>query len=251
MFTHDDRLPEAVRRLAFDATVIEVTRREGSVVELREGLRPGGARHLADATALVRTRRCPRSLAQQVVPGYCRSAIEAACIEVVSRRRSARDGRVAQSVEAALAGVTTLNRYLALALFDDAGRGGDVQGGFASGANGRSTRSGSSGAGPTAAPGVARGPRERCRSALQQDRPAVMAGVTLVGPDARTLLSSADDVLSTPSEAWAGRWPRAVALLTRQALERSLEELWAANSPPMLRASLRAPTALPAPVGPA
>ena len=67
-----------------------------------------------------------------------------------------------------------------------------------------------------------------------------MAAVKLIGLDARTLLSGADDVLSTTSEAWAGRWPRAVALLTRQALERSLEELWAAKSPPMLRASERA-----------
>src|SRR6476646_10362156 len=67
-----------------------------------------------------------------------------------------------------------------------------------------------------------------------------MAGVELFGLDARTLLASADDVLSTPADAWAGRWPRAVALLTRQALERSLEELWAAKSAPMLRASARA-----------
>jgi DNA repair exonuclease SbcCD ATPase subunit len=35
VFTHDDRLREAVRRLAIDATVIEVARREGSVVETR------------------------------------------------------------------------------------------------------------------------------------------------------------------------------------------------------------------------
>ena len=43
VFTHDDRLPEAVRRLGIAATVIEVTRREGSAVEVREGPRPGGA----------------------------------------------------------------------------------------------------------------------------------------------------------------------------------------------------------------
>jgi DNA repair exonuclease SbcCD ATPase subunit len=35
VFTHDERLPEAIRRLAIDATVIEVTRREGSIVETR------------------------------------------------------------------------------------------------------------------------------------------------------------------------------------------------------------------------
>lgn len=62
----------------------------------------------------------------------------------------------------------------------------------------------------------------------------------LVGQDARTLLSFADELLSTPSEAWASRWPRAVALLTRQALERSMDELWAVKAPPMLGASARA-----------
>ena len=36
VFTHDDRLPEAVRQLLLPATVIEVTRRPGSVVETRE-----------------------------------------------------------------------------------------------------------------------------------------------------------------------------------------------------------------------
>jgi DNA repair exonuclease SbcCD ATPase subunit len=35
VFTHDERLREAIRRLAIDATVIEVTRRQGSIVEAR------------------------------------------------------------------------------------------------------------------------------------------------------------------------------------------------------------------------
>ncbi len=35
VFTHDDRLPESLRRLDIPATVIEVTRREGSQVDLR------------------------------------------------------------------------------------------------------------------------------------------------------------------------------------------------------------------------
>src|SRR6185436_12973213 len=34
VFTHDDRLPEATRRLGINATILEVTRREGSVVEV-------------------------------------------------------------------------------------------------------------------------------------------------------------------------------------------------------------------------
>ena len=62
----------------------------------------------------------------------------------------------------------------------------------------------------------------------------------LVGPSSRELLSAADDLLSEPSLAWAGRWPRAVALLTRQALERSMEELWSVKAPAAMSASARA-----------
>jgi len=40
IFTHDDRLPEALRRLQVEANIIEVLRREGSVVELREVRNP-------------------------------------------------------------------------------------------------------------------------------------------------------------------------------------------------------------------
>ena len=61
-----------------------------------------------------------------------------------------------------------------------------------------------------------------------------------VGPTSQQLLSAADDLLSEPSVAWSGRWPRAVALLTRQALERSMEELWAVRAPAAMGASARA-----------
>jgi hypothetical protein len=110
--------------MAIDASVVEVARRENSVVELRKGLDPV-ARHLDDARAIAKTQEVPETVAQQVVPGYCRSAIEAACIEVVRRRRL-KSGALHQSVEAAIEGVTTLTTYLALAIFDDGGRGGHV-----------------------------------------------------------------------------------------------------------------------------
>jgi rRNA-processing protein FCF1 len=54
VFTHDDRLPEAVRRLDIDATVIEVTRREGSLVDTRRSKDPV-SRYLDDAFALAKT----------------------------------------------------------------------------------------------------------------------------------------------------------------------------------------------------
>jgi hypothetical protein len=124
VFTHDDRLPEAVRRLRIDATVIEVSRREGSVVELRPALSPV-ERYLEDARALVRTSDLPEDVGRRVVPGYCRLALEAACIEAVRRRRISR-GDPHADVEQMLASTNRLTVFAALALFDDGSRGGDV-----------------------------------------------------------------------------------------------------------------------------
>src|SRR5712691_3661310 len=52
VFTHDERLPEAVLRLGIEATVLKVTRRPKSVVEIRPGINPVRA-HIEDALALV------------------------------------------------------------------------------------------------------------------------------------------------------------------------------------------------------
>ncbi len=123
VLTHDDRLPEAVRRLNIEATVIGVTRREHSVVELRRELDPV-ARHLADARSLALTKDLPPKIAQRVIPGFCRAAIEAACMETVRLRRLGRGDKHAD-VEQALIG-QTLTNLAALALFDDRDRGGDV-----------------------------------------------------------------------------------------------------------------------------
>ena len=124
VFTHDERLPESIRRLGIPVRLIEVTRRAQSVVECRP---TGGpvAQYLADAKALLRTDELPAAAAARAVPLYCRLAIEAACTDVVRRRRIGR-GESHVSVEATLTDAQTLLRKLALALFDDAGRAGDV-----------------------------------------------------------------------------------------------------------------------------
>jgi hypothetical protein len=124
VFTHDDRLPEAVRRLQIAATVLEVTRREGSVVELREALTPV-ERHIVDARALSRTQDLPPEVAARVIPGFCRLALEAAAVDAVRRRRIGR-GEAHAEVEELLARVNRLTVFAALALFDDGTRGGDV-----------------------------------------------------------------------------------------------------------------------------
>jgi recombinational DNA repair ATPase RecF len=124
VFTHDDRLPEAVRRLDIAAEIVEVTRREASVVELRRALEPVG-RYLEDALEVAGTADLPSSAAARVVPGLCRLGLEAACMEVVRRRRLGR-GEPHAEVERALGDAGRLTRLAALALFDDAERSGDV-----------------------------------------------------------------------------------------------------------------------------
>jgi hypothetical protein len=76
VFTHDERLPEAVRRLNINATILSVTRRPKSVVELRAALDPVRA-HIEDALALVHTTELPKDVLRRLVPGFCRAALAA------------------------------------------------------------------------------------------------------------------------------------------------------------------------------
>ena len=124
VFTHDDRLPESVRRLGLDTTVVEVHRRLRSAVEVRPGLHPV-ERHLEDARALVLSEDLPETVMRRVVPGLCRHSLEAACLETTRRRRiSAGERHLA--IEQLWSDHTRLMPRLALALFDDPSRGGDV-----------------------------------------------------------------------------------------------------------------------------
>jgi predicted ATPase len=124
VFTHDDRLAEAVRRLGVDATILEVARKEGSLVEIRPSLDPV-ERYLEDARAVARTAELPNEARTRVVPGFCRLALEAACIQAARRRRIGR-GEAHADVEELLTASTKLTVFAALALFDDEKRGGDV-----------------------------------------------------------------------------------------------------------------------------
>lgn len=124
VFTHDERLPEATRRLSLDAAVLEVTRRAASVVEVRVALDPV-ERYIDDARALSRSEDVPAQVVERVVPGFCRHALEAACMQTIRRRRLAAGSSHAE-VEDALRRCTTLTTFLALALFDDETKGSQV-----------------------------------------------------------------------------------------------------------------------------
>ncbi|MEV4411019.1 AAA family ATPase [Catellatospora sp. NPDC049609] len=125
VFTHDSRLPDAVRRLEIDAQILEVVRAERSVVTVREAADPV-SRYLSDADAVALSRDVPDEVRAPVVAELCRSALEAACHRVVWRVRAARGEPVA-ATEAALdrAGSSVAVTF-ALALFDDPGRGDEV-----------------------------------------------------------------------------------------------------------------------------
>jgi len=124
VFTHDERLPEAVRHLLIPGTVIEVTRRSGSVVEARVQ-KSAITRYFDDAMAIVRTDDLPHEVQRKLVPGFCRSGVEAACVDVVRRRRL-RAGEAHHAIEALLDDADSLRERLALALFDDKKKAGDV-----------------------------------------------------------------------------------------------------------------------------
>ncbi len=125
VLTHDTRLADAMRALDIAATVIEVVRREQSIVELRR-IQDPVQRYIDDAFAVAMSRNVPTE-ALRVIPGFCRLALEAASSLAVTRRLL-HQGRTYAEVQATLEKPTTLNMWLALALLNDAERAGDVAG---------------------------------------------------------------------------------------------------------------------------
>jgi hypothetical protein len=126
VFTHDDRLPEAIRRLKLDATLLHVDRRARSSVDVRVSRTPV-RRYLDGARRFAIGERLPADVQARVVPMFCRSAVEAAAADIV-RLRAARSGASVELADEQLREARSLRETLALALFGEAGRGGDVAG---------------------------------------------------------------------------------------------------------------------------
>ena len=124
VFTHDDRLPSAVRQLALPATVWSVTRRPKSRVELKVSVDPVQAA-LADARAVALSEELPEEARRRVIPGLCRDAIEAACLESGQKQLLARGMSHHDCDEHWAENVRLLPR-IAVALYGDAGRAGEV-----------------------------------------------------------------------------------------------------------------------------
>jgi hypothetical protein len=75
--------------------------------------------------AIAYTENLPAPAAKRVIPGLCRLAIEAACVETVRRRRLGK-GEKHADVEDLLSRLSGTRSYAALAIFDDAERTADV-----------------------------------------------------------------------------------------------------------------------------
>ena len=124
VFTHDDRLPESLRRLRIEHTCRQVTRRPGSLVNVSEKRDPV-IQYFADARAVTWDTDLPDEVARRVVPGICRDGLEAACVVAVRRRRLGR-GESHAGVDDLLERARTLKQKASLALFDDPGRTGSA-----------------------------------------------------------------------------------------------------------------------------
>ena len=84
VFTHDARLPEAFERLSLPHAKRKVTRGLGSAVVVSTLIGPWEQR-LKDATDVTMTPDLPPDISGRVVPGFCRQALEAACVDTLRR----------------------------------------------------------------------------------------------------------------------------------------------------------------------
>lgn len=124
VLTHDDRLPNAIRRLGLPGRVIELARAESSVVTPHEVASPA-VNALSSARAIAADDTLPERLKNRIVPGFCRLALEAALNDLAWATLLSQ-GRPHDAVEQELESATTLRKRAALALFGDADRAGEV-----------------------------------------------------------------------------------------------------------------------------
>ena len=85
VFTHDDRLVDAVERLDLRADVLRVTRLDGSEVDVDRCTDPV-TRALDDAYALMKDAAIPHDVACRAVGAVCRTAVEECAVRRYRRR---------------------------------------------------------------------------------------------------------------------------------------------------------------------
>ncbi len=114
VFTHDDRLPAAIRRSSAQARIIEVTRSVNSVVTVDDSTDPA-TRALDDGYAIARDEAVPDDVKKKAVAVLCREALESTAWDVYSSREFGK-GVARPEVEAAWEAAATTRLRVALAL---------------------------------------------------------------------------------------------------------------------------------------
>ncbi|MGE5697260.1 MAG: AAA family ATPase [Candidatus Sericytochromatia bacterium] len=114
VFTHDDRLPAAIRRSRAPARIIEVTRGANSSVAMTEASRPA-TRLLDDAFAIAVDEAVPDEVKKAAIPMLCREAVEAAAWELFSSQ-ALTEGHSRHDVEQTWEQAPTVKKRLALAI---------------------------------------------------------------------------------------------------------------------------------------
>jgi hypothetical protein len=120
VFTHDNRLVTAVREQSIPVMVAQVTRMSRSKIEVEIG-RNESEQALSDAYAITKDPNVPLPVAQRVIPGLCRTAVEAAFIEAYWRlelRRGVTKDAIEKTIDSR---PLNMRRAAVLALFGDTG----------------------------------------------------------------------------------------------------------------------------------
>lgn len=117
VFSHDDRLPAALRRSNANVRILEVTRGKDSTVRIRNAEDPT-SRYLKDADALTRDALVPETTLRLTLPGLLRMAIESAARERFFAERLER-GQSLESVEQTWNGAHTTGQRVSLAIYDE------------------------------------------------------------------------------------------------------------------------------------
>lgn len=120
VFSHDDRLPAAIRRLSVEADLVEVTREPGSRVIAKPAESPAH-RYVDDAFALIVDDNVSDVVKAKAAPGLFRFAVESAARQRYFRD-SAKDGVSAARAEAVWLEARKTGSRVALAVHGDPAR---------------------------------------------------------------------------------------------------------------------------------
>ena len=117
VFSHDDRLPAALRRVSTSARVLEVSRGTQSEVRISAAEDPP-TRYLRDADALCKDDKVPAETLRRTLPGLLRMAVEAAARDRFYAARLSRGDALAE-VEAVWNDAHGTSQRVSLAVYDE------------------------------------------------------------------------------------------------------------------------------------